>query len=43
MDGSITSLPNVTVYLKGGAGICVTVGSGVTISETPYNDPTACR
>lgn len=39
MDGSITSLPNVTFYLKGGAGICITVASGVTINQTPYNDP----
>src|SRR5580704_6657677 len=39
MDGSITSLPDVTFYLKGGAGICITVASGVSISETPFNDP----
>jgi hypothetical protein len=39
MDGTITSLPNVTFYLEGGAGICITVASGVTISETPYIDP----
>jgi Flp pilus assembly protein TadG len=39
MDGTITSLLNVTFYLKGGAGICITVASGVTIYETPYNDP----
>ncbi|MHB8490192.1 MAG: Tad domain-containing protein [Candidatus Dormibacteria bacterium] len=37
MDGTITSLPGVTFYLKGGAGICITVASGVTISQTPFN------
>lgn len=35
MDGTITSLPGVTFYLKGGAGMCITIPSGVTIAETP--------
>jgi len=37
MDGSVTTLSGVTFYLKGGAGICITLPSGVTISQTPYN------
>ena len=37
MDGSITQLTGVTFYLKAGAGICITIPSGVTISQTPYN------
>jgi Putative Flp pilus-assembly TadE/G-like len=36
MDGTITSLPGVTFYLKGGAGICITIPSGVTITQTPF-------
>jgi hypothetical protein len=36
MDGSITQLLQVTFYLKQGAGICVTIPSGVTITQTPY-------
>ena len=37
LDGSITSLPGVTFYLMNGAGICMTIPSGVTITQTPYN------
>lgn len=36
MDGTILSLPDVTFYLKGGAGICITIPSGVTITQTPF-------
>jgi Flp pilus assembly protein TadG len=36
MDATITSLPGVTFYLKGGAGICITIPSGVTITQTPF-------
>lgn len=36
MDGSVASLPGVTFYLKGGAGICITIPSGQTITQTPY-------
>jgi hypothetical protein len=37
MDGIITSLSNVTFYLKNGASICSNPPSGVTITQTPYN------
>jgi Putative Flp pilus-assembly TadE/G-like len=37
LSGAITTLPGVTFYLKGGAGICATIPSGVTIVQTPYN------
>jgi Flp pilus assembly protein TadG len=37
MDGTITSLSNVTFYLKNGATICSNPPSGVTITQTPYN------
>jgi hypothetical protein len=37
MDGSVTQLLGVTFYLKQGAGICVTIPSGVTIRQTPFN------
>src|SRR5665213_1513009 len=37
MDGSITQLLGITFYLKGGAGICVTIPSGVIITQTPFN------
>jgi hypothetical protein len=40
MDGSITQLPGVTFYLKQGAGICVTIPSGVTINQTPFDGGT---
>ena len=42
MDGTITNLPGVTFYLKGGAGICITLPSGLTITQTPYCPP-ACQ
>jgi hypothetical protein len=37
MDGSITTLAGVTFYLKGGAGICISLPSGATVTQTPYN------
>lgn len=37
MDGTITQLLGVTFYLKGGAGICITLPSGLTITQTPYD------
>jgi Flp pilus assembly protein TadG len=37
MDGTITSLSNVTFYLKNGATICANPSSGVTITQTPFN------
>ncbi|MEO8898068.1 MAG: hypothetical protein ABI352_10600 [Candidatus Dormibacter sp.] len=37
MDGTITSLLGVTFYLKDGAGICISLPSGLTISQTPYD------
>ena len=37
LDGSIDSLPGVTFYLEGGAGICMSIASGATITQTAYN------
>ncbi|HEX4756224.1 MAG TPA: hypothetical protein VH661_10830, partial [Candidatus Dormibacteraeota bacterium] len=36
MDATITSLPGVTFYLKGGAGICITIPSNGIITQTPF-------
>jgi len=37
MDGTVASLTGVTFYLKGGAGLCITLPSGSKITQTPFN------